>query len=596
MEYRPGKEGGKPDALTRGPMYLPAQDDERTTQMKLVLLQQHYFEDTKIEVIELSSWHNKNEDEIRQTYRKDTQIQKIKKALEKGQKEMKGVALGLWQWKEEHLWYEGKIWIPEEESLWTSLISQCHDNALAGHRGTAKTKELVSRQYYWPKMRETIKQYVKNCDTCQCSKAVQHAPYRLLLPNEVPEQPWRSITMDLITDLPKSDEYDAIVVVIDCQTKMSPLIPCKKDLEPWQFATLFMQNIVRLHGIPRDIITDRGSLFNSRLWKQISEKLAIERRLSTAYHPQTDSQTKRTNIILEQYLPAYISHQHDNWNEYLPLAELAYNNEYQETIKTTSLYANYGRNPEPQLINHMITEKETSAGDIEQLDEKLREEMKTAELRQKGNFNGHRKPDPNLKSEDMVWFLPQNVKTTRLSKKLDYKKIGPLKIIKQVGTGSYKLDLPVSITIHNIFHISFLEPYEDNKFRSQMQTPPPSIVIDREPECELEEIINSRLHWGKLEYCAKWTGYSPEHYRTWYPAENFSNARIAFEQFYSQYPGKPWLGTRDYHQVQPANLAPSRARKPQNRRQLPPKTDGMTTGSLLTTLPLLAHHTPGWWK
>ena len=234
---------------------------------------------------------------------------------------------------------------------------------------------------------ETIKRYVKNCDTCQRSKAVRHAPYGLLQPNEVPDQPWRSIAMDFITDLPKSDGYDTKLVVIDRLTKMSHFIPCKRDLDARQFATLFMQNIVRLHGIPRDIIIDRGSLFTSGLWKQITEKLGIERRLSTAFHPQTDGQTERTNAILEQYLRAYINYQQDNWNEYLPLAEFAYTNGYQETIKTTPFYANYGRNPEHQLMNHMITEKETSAGDIEQLHQTLREEMKTAQLKQKENYD-----------------------------------------------------------------------------------------------------------------------------------------------------------------------------------------------------------------
>ena len=79
---------------------------------------------------------------------------------------MKGVALGLCEWKDEHLWCQGKIWIPNDEGLRTSLIRKNHDELLAGHGGTAKTTELVSRQYYWPRMRETIKRYVKNCDIC----------------------------------------------------------------------------------------------------------------------------------------------------------------------------------------------------------------------------------------------------------------------------------------------------------------------------------------------------------------------------------------------------------------------------------------------
>ena len=430
-------------------------------------------------------------------------------------------------------------------------------------------------------MRETIKRYVKNCDRCQQSKAVRHALYGLLQLNEVPDEPWRSIAMDFITDLPESDGYDTILVVINRLTKMSYFISCKKNLVAGQFTTRFMQHIVRLHGIPRDIISDRESLFTSGLWNQITEKFGIERRLSRAFHRQTDGQTGRTNVTLEQYLRAYVNYQQDNWNELLPLAEYAYNNGYQETIKRIPFYANYGRNPEHQLMNHLITEKQTSAKEMENLHQTLREEMTTAQLRPKENYNKHRKPDPNLKSGDMLWFLPRNIKTTRPSKKLDYKKMGSFKIIKKVGTSSYKLDLPASMTIHNTFHISPLELYEDKKFPLQIQTPPPPIEIDGEParEYELEEIIDSRLHQGKLEYRAKWTGYSPEHDMTWYPAETFQNANIAIEQFHSRYLRKPGLGTRDHHQVnlgtsprqmgENANTAASHLPRRMERRLVP---------------------------
>ena len=141
------------------------------------------------------------------------------------------------------------------------LIRQNHNDPLAEHGGTAKPTELVSRQYYWPRMRETMKRYVKNCDICQQSKVVRHAPYGMLQPNEVPDQPWKSITMDFITDLPNWDRYDSILVVIDRLTKISHSIPCEKSLDARQFATLFLKEIIRLHGIPRDIITDRWSLF-----------------------------------------------------------------------------------------------------------------------------------------------------------------------------------------------------------------------------------------------------------------------------------------------------------------------------------------------
>ena len=186
---------------------------------------------------------------------------------------------------------------------------------------------------------------------------------------------------------------------------------------------------------------------------------------------------------------------------------------------------------------------------MKNLHQTLREEMTTAQLRQKENYDKHRKPDPNLKSWDMVWFLPRNVQTTRLSKKLDYKKMGQFKRIKEVGTSSQKLHLPALMTIQNTFHIGLLEPYEDNMFPSRIQTPPPPIEINGEAEYDLEDIINSRQPRKNLQYHAKWTGYSPEHDKSGYLAENLETDNIAIEQFHSRYPRIPRLGTRDDHQV-----------------------------------------------
>jgi len=169
--------------------------------------------------------------------------------------------------------------------------------------------ELLQRKYYWPHMRDTIKQYVKNYDICQRIKVVRHAPYGLMKPNEAPDRPWKLISMDFIMDLPKSEGNDAILIVIDRLTKMAHFLPCTKEMNARQFSELFMREIFRLPGLPKDIITDRGSIFTSDLWKETTNQLGIERRLSTAFHPQTDKQTKRRNSTLEQYLRAYVNYQ-----------------------------------------------------------------------------------------------------------------------------------------------------------------------------------------------------------------------------------------------------------------------------------------------
>jgi len=175
--------------------------------------------------------------------------------------------------------------------------------------------------------------------------------------------------MDFITDLLKSEGYDTILVVIDRLTKMSHFIPGSKDLDAWQFANLFMKEVVRLHGLPHDIITDRGTPFTSDLWEETMGRLGIQRTLSTAFHPQTDGQTRRTNAILEQYLRAYINYQQDDWSGYLPLAECPYNNAYQETIKNTPFFANYRINPEYEMISHLIQGKQTKAEEMSYLHE-----------------------------------------------------------------------------------------------------------------------------------------------------------------------------------------------------------------------------------
>jgi len=265
IEYRPGKEGSKHDALTRRKADMPQEGDERLTQKERILLPKEKYYDTSIQEMETMRFEETSYEELRNEMARNEEIQTIRKALERGDKEMKGVALGLCQWKDEYLWHQGKIWVPNKEGIRTNLIRQHHDIPQAGHGGTAKTTELLQRKYYWPHMRNTIKQYVKNCDTCQRTKVVRHAPYGLMKPNEAPDRPWKSIFMDFITDLPKSEGNDAILIVIDRLTKMAHFLPCDKEMDARQFSELFMREIFRLHGLPKDIITDRGSIFTSDL-------------------------------------------------------------------------------------------------------------------------------------------------------------------------------------------------------------------------------------------------------------------------------------------------------------------------------------------
>jgi len=193
------------------------------------------------------------------------------------------------------------------------------------------------------------------------------------------------------------------------------------------------------------------------------------------------------------------------------MAEFAYNYGHQESIKHTPFFANYRINPEYQTIRHLMQGQITPPENMSQLHDILQAEMTEAQLRHKKYYTAGRKPDLNLQSGDMVWLLPRNIRTTCPCKKLDYKKIEPFYILAKIGESAYKLNLPPSMRIHNTFHISLLELYHDNMLPSQRTQPPPPIIIEGEQEYELKEIIDSRLHYEKLQYRPKWTGYPPEH-------------------------------------------------------------------------------------
>jgi len=182
IEYRPGKEGGKPDALTRRVGDLPTAGDKRLTRNVGILLPKERYwdipetEEIKLDVLETTEFQDKDEGDIQKASNVDNEIQDIKRNLDEGRKEMKGIALGLCQWKDGLLWYQGKIWIPKDEGIRTTLIAKDHEPPQAGHGGMAKTMELISRRYYWPKIREDIKRFIKTCDKCQRTKVVRHAP------------------------------------------------------------------------------------------------------------------------------------------------------------------------------------------------------------------------------------------------------------------------------------------------------------------------------------------------------------------------------------------------------------------------------------
>ena len=200
-------------------------------------------------------------------------------------------------------------------------------------------------------MREHVETYIRQCLSCQKNKHATHARCGEIQYQDPPESPWDEVTMDFIVKLPKSkdptteEEYDSILVIVDKLTKYSHIIPFREKYSAEQLGTIVLDRLIRYHGIPKGITSDRDKLFTSNYWKTLIPMLGTRLRMSTAYHPQTDGQTERTNQSLEQYLRHYVNDTQNNWVELLPMAQLALNAKVSDTTKVTPFFANYGREP-----------------------------------------------------------------------------------------------------------------------------------------------------------------------------------------------------------------------------------------------------------
>lgn len=439
------------------------------------------------------------------------------------------------------LFHQGRIVVPDDSDIKRDILCYCHDAPTSGHFGVHKTCELVSRTYYWPRLRQFVKRFVTSCDTCQRSKTARHKPYGLLQSLPVPETPWSSISMDFIVQLPESKGFTAILVLVDRLTKMAHFAPTHDEVDADGTVSLFMNHVVRVHGLPDDIVSDRGSTFTARFTRAFLEALQVKQNLSSAFHPQTDGQTERTNSTLEQYLRCFINHQQDNWSDLLPMAEFCYNNTVHSSINQTPFFALYGYHPRFSFNIPRVSSSSPMAEDrltaLKEIQDDLQFHIKSAQESQQRNYNQHVQPQPALEPGDLVWLVRTNIKTTRPSLKLDAKKFGPYPIAEAVGTRSFRLQLPKSMSkIHPVFHVSLLEPYTANTIPGRVIPPPPPVEVEGELEYVVEDVVDSRRFRNKLQYLVQWHGYNEV---SWEPANHVEHSPDLVTAFHRRYPNKP---------------------------------------------------------
>lgn len=428
------------------------------------------------------------------------------------------------------------LYVPQE--LRKGILYEAHENG--GHGGIRKTTELVKRTYWWPGWYRDVNAYVKSCVSCQHNKARNHSPYGLLMPLPIAQDKWRSISMDFITELPKShDNYDSIMVVVDRFTKMAKFIPMTNTNDAPAVAKLFFTNIFRNFGLPQDIVSDRDSKFQSRFWQALMNLCGTKLKFSTSYHPQTDGQTERTNRTLEEMLRSYCNDNQDDWINKLPFVEFNYNNTINQSTGYSPFYLCYGYNP---TVPMFLLQPYQQRSEVQSVDEWIELMKKTNESaksniqqaiqKQSQQANKHRK-DMIFEEGDMVLLSTTNLKL-RGSRKLNPRFVGPFKIIKKISDVAYKLQLTHPFDkIHDVFHVSLLKPFVIDPYKRGYERPPPELV-DGAEEYEVERIVDKRVKTigkrTKIEYLVKWKDY-PAYENTWEPIENLTNCKELLREF-----------------------------------------------------------------
>ncbi|KAL0534055.1 hypothetical protein IC582_028332 [Cucumis melo] len=385
------------------------------------------------------------------------------------------------------LLFERRLCVPSDGAVKTELLSEAHSSPFSMHPGSTKMYQNLKRVYWWRNMKREVAEFVSKCLVCQQVKAPRQKPAGLLQPLSIPEWKWENVSMDFITGLPRTLRgFTVIWVVVDRLTKSAHFVPGKSTYTASKWAQLYMSEIVRLHGVPVSIVSDRDARFTSKFWKGLQTAMGTRLDFSTAFHPQTDGQTERLNQVLEDMLRACALEFPGSWDSHLHLMEFAYNNSYQATIGMAPFEALYGKCCRSPVCWGEIGEQRLMGPELVQSTneaiQKIRSRMHTAQSRQK-SYADMRRKDLEFEIGDKVFLKVAPMKgVLRFERrgKLSPRFLGPFEILERIGPVAYRLALPPSLsTVHDVFHVSMLRKY----------VPDPSHVVDYEP-LEIDENLS----------------------------------------------------------------------------------------------------------
>ena len=426
-----------------------------------------------------------------------------------------------------------RVCVPQ--SLRTDIMHEIHDGITEGaHAGYHRCYNRIASIYYWPRMARDIKQYVSTCDICQKAKPRRHAPVGLLRPIPIPSRPFEVVTMDFIPELPLSDGFDNVLVIVDKLTKYALFIPCSTSITEVDTARLFFQHVISEYGIPKQIISDRDARWRGEFWHEVCKLLDTTRALTTSYHPQADGQTEVMNQTLEIALRAYVGPTRDDWSSKLCALQLAYNTTPHSATGYSPAYLLRGYQPRTVSSflhdgddvhtaargSGLVPEASALVEGFEAEWAAARDALAVGQAHQQRAYNNGRLIT-EFEEGDKVVLNVDSLELLRAvsgrGRKLLMKYDGPFEVLRKLSPVSYQLRLPASYGMHPIVNIAHLERYHSSP--PELGERPHKQLLRSdftdEPEFEVERILRERTRAGRngrrvVQYLTRFKDYSEE--------------------------------------------------------------------------------------
>lgn len=385
------------------------------------------------------------------------------------------IADGLvWHLNRDDRWVLGVPHAHVNKRLLTEIVtSQAH--ATLGHLGHRRTSDYVRRWFWWPSIGAAIERFCRSCGTCQTTKTSNLRPAGLLHSLPIPDQPWASIAMDFVGPFPPCDDSDYLWVVVDRFSGTVHLVPTTTTVRASALAWLFLKEVVRLHGLPTSIVSDRDSKFVSKFWRDVHRMLGVSLHMSTSYHPQTDGKSERTIRTVSQILRAVVQPDQRDWARKLPMVEFAINASRNASTGFAPFELTGG------FLPRMIADIRPDAAlpGVQDFAERAVDFVRQAHdaliasrVEQTFHANRLRRTDYSGDANPFEVGGRAYLSTVNLNlpkgraRKLLPKFIGPYRIVRaRPDTSTYTLELPAALTARGIFptfHVSRLRPYEPN--------------------------------------------------------------------------------------------------------------------------------------